>query len=294
MPEPDLMVSQSSTTDRTTQSTKHATEHATEHITEQNPDWNTQEVFVDPENRLVKNVALTGQVSSNGYRYSEQALLEGLPLYEQKPVFLDHALARTSPHQRSTRDLVGTIVNVRYEAGRIRGDIRVLDTEAGRTFLALTESNAPSVGMSHVVLAEKNADGSVVEKIHDVVSVDAVVFPATTKSFYEQTSQRDLLEQQIQHLTQQRNTLQSQCEVERLLDQSQLPPQAVTDQFRQQLLQAESREARLSLIEERMGLVQFLMHKATHPSSQERLREGLIDQLTDEQIINAIRHRTGQ
>jgi ubiquinone biosynthesis protein UbiJ len=39
--------------------------------------------------------------------------------------------------------------------------------------------------MSHVVLAERNGDGAIVEKIHDVISVDAVVGPATTRTFRE-------------------------------------------------------------------------------------------------------------
>src|SRR5690606_29164537 len=72
-----------------------------------------------------------------------------------------------------------------YESGRIRGDIRVLDTDSGRTFLALAESNAPGVGMSHVVLAERSQPDGTVDRIHDVVSVDAVVFPATTRTFRE-------------------------------------------------------------------------------------------------------------
>jgi hypothetical protein len=67
----------------------------------------------------------------------------------------------------------------------VRGDIRVLDTDSGRTFLALAESDTPGVGMSHVVLAERNADGTIVEKIRDVISVDAVVGPATTRTFRE-------------------------------------------------------------------------------------------------------------
>src|SRR5690606_35903290 len=43
-----------------------------------------------------------------------------------------------------------------------------------------------SVGMSHVVLAMRSADKQVVERIEEVISVDAVVFPATTVTFQEQ------------------------------------------------------------------------------------------------------------
>lgn len=155
------------------------------HLVEQVRDWRTAEVCIDAERRLVSNIALAGAQSRNGYRYTEPALRAAVPLYEQKPVFLDHAPNLTRPQERSTRDLVGHIVNPRYEGGRIRADVRVLETEAGRTFLALAESLSPAVGMSHVVLAERSADRTRVERIHEVVSVDAVVFPATAATFRE-------------------------------------------------------------------------------------------------------------
>ncbi len=147
-------------------------------------DWHTQ-LQVDRTNRFVRNVALTGGTSKNGYRYTEQALKNAVSLYERRPVFLDHAADKSRPQERSTRDLVGSIVNPRWESGRIRGDIRVLDTDSGRTFLALADSDAPGVGMSHVVLAERGKTDGAVARIHDVVSVDAVVFPATTTTFRE-------------------------------------------------------------------------------------------------------------
>jgi hypothetical protein len=153
-------------------------------LIERYADWHNG-AAVEPQQRLVRNVALAGRESKNGYAYSEAALQGAVALYEHKPVFLDHAADKSRPQERSTRDLVGSIVNPRFEAGRIRGDIRVLETESGRTFLALAESDAPGVGMSHVVLAERNGDGAIVEKIHDVISVDAVVGPATTRTFRE-------------------------------------------------------------------------------------------------------------
>ena len=278
-------------------------------LTEHIRDWKTREVEIDPANRIVRNVALTGRESKNGYRYSEQALIEGLPLYENKPVFLDHPQSRTQPHQRSTRDLVGSVVNVRYENGRVRGDIRVIDTEAGRTFLALAESNGPAVGMSHVILAEKSADGSQVERIHEVVSVDAVVFPATTNSFHEQhaadgsesslqsnlawlTLERQTLADEIARLITELNELQTECEVDRLLAKAQLPAPAVTELFRRQLLAAPTGEARQALIEERRSLLDSLGRFPNAPQSRERRTDfPATPALTDEQLITAIRRR---
>ncbi|MFW6125429.1 MAG: hypothetical protein ACOC46_04705, partial [Pirellulales bacterium] len=131
-------------------------------------------------------VALVGPASRNSYRYREAALREAAVLYDGKPVFLDHAPDPSRPRERRVRDLAGTLARTRFEHGRLRADVAAVDTEAGRTLLALAQHDRPGVGLSHVVLAERNADGSVVEKIHDVVSVDAVVFPATTTTFHEQ------------------------------------------------------------------------------------------------------------
>ena len=283
---------------------------ACQSLTERIADWKTQEGWIDRENRLVKNVALTGTESKNGYRYSEQALKAGAPLYEHKPVFLDHAASPAQPHRRSTRDLVGSIVNVRYEAGRIKGDIRVIDTEAGRTFLALAESNGPAVGMSHVILAEKNAEGTIVEKIHEVVSVDAVVFPATTKSFQEQHAsenesgggttsdlarERDQLQVEIASLKRERDQLRNVREVERLIEQAALPHHAVSDLFRDQLLKAASDSDRRAMIQERRALVDSLAKSSPSPSSRERLSSESASSagLSDEQLIAAIKRPFG-
>jgi hypothetical protein len=271
-------------------------------LTEHIKDWNTREMRVDRENRVVLNVALTGAESTNGYRYAEAALIEGIPLYENRPVFLDHPHSSTLPHRRSTRDLVGSVVNVRYEAGRIRGDIRVIDTEAGRTFLALAESNGPSVGMSHVILAQKSSDGKFVEKIHEVVSVDAVVFPATTKSFHEQhqageisalIEERKTLEEHIARLKAECAELESLREVELLLQESQLPSAAVTDVLREHLRAAPNAEARRRLLEERRALVESFSRPSQKPVSQERQGDPVRYSLapTDDQLLSALKRR---
>jgi len=149
-------------------------------ITEHIADWRGPDLKVDFTGRLVTDVVLSGPVSRNGHRYTEEALAQAAPLYDRKPVFLDHAPNLAKPFERSMRDLVGSVLQPRFEGGRIRGDIQVLDTEAGRVFLALIDSGNPAVGMSHVVLAQRGRDPQIVERIQDVVSVDAVVFPATT------------------------------------------------------------------------------------------------------------------
>lgn len=161
-----------------------------ETLTEHVADWQAG-MSVDAENRLIRNVALAGRESANGYTYSEAALEQATPLYHGRVVFLDHAEQRKP---RSTRDIAGTIVEARLVDGRPRGDVQLLPGPNGDTLLALAETNAQGVGFSHVVRGRKAGD--VVESIDEVLSVDAVVGPATTTRFSESHNH----DEQLEHL----------------------------------------------------------------------------------------------
>jgi len=275
-------------------------------LTEDLADWSSA-LSVDSQARLVLNVALTGPNSKNGYHYSEAALREAVSLYDQKPVFLDHAPDRLKPRDRSTRDLVGNIINPRYEDGRIRGDIRVLDTESGRTFLALANTNLPGVGMSHVVLAQRSTDGTTVESIRDVVCVDAVINPATTQTFRESLDpavsaeitrlEEHLLTARLEcdHLREQVATLQTRTllaerrtDLHKLLSAAQLPASALTPTFLQQLEQAPTPELRRELLHDRQQLCE--QHRPRHPLSWERSSSQPTTSPTSD-FLAAIKHR---
>jgi hypothetical protein len=274
-------------------------------LTEQLVDWN-HAARIDADARVVRNVALSGNVSKNGYRYSDEALARAVPMYVQRPVFLDHAGDPQRSRDRSTRDLVGSVVNPRFEGGRIRGDIRVLDTEAGRTFLSLAVSASPGLGMSHVVLARRSADGSIVEQIEDVISVDAVVNPATTTTFHEQatepdeslveiTQERDDLLQRIPVLVaeierlkpfeSQLREMQRDQEVQRLLSTSQLPAEIVSEEFRQLLMSAPDDAFRRALIADRRWLAEH--GRPVTPLSHGRQQRG--DAGSDRAFVSVIR-----
>lgn len=270
----------------------------------------SHDVTVDRSSRQVKNVAIAGTVSRNGYRYAVDALRRAVPLYAGRPVFLDHSTDPEQPQTRSTRDLVGTLESVRFaaigrndEEGTIRGDIRVLDTESGRTFLALCESNEPGVGMSHVVMARRSEDGSVVESIEKVVSVDAVMFPATTSRLSEQKTGGDLcgdesatnellstelveshadcdecrgrisdLEAERDQLRVENERLVVEARVvgrEKMLAESGLPASAVSIVFREAVLDANDEETARRLIDDRAALVRETA--VTGPTSDPRV-----------------------
>jgi hypothetical protein len=275
-------------------------------LVEQCGDWRA-DACVEQETRFVRNVALAGRESRNGYVYSESALREAVSLYDRKPVFLDHAPDRGKPQERSTRDLVGSIVNARYEGGRIRGDIRVLETESGQTFLSLVQSDTPGVGMSHVVLAERGADGLTVERIRDVISVDAVVGPATTRTFRESaeevgTTRRDEhgeLLGEISALRARRDELAAEVArltagaeqggsraVRQVLQESGLPEFACGSAFEGQLLGADQ-EQRRALIEERRELLRRAMELGPRSAERGHVRDA--DERTA--FVGAIRRR---
>jgi len=252
-------------------------------IIERNDQWQ-DDIAIDHENSFVRNVVLTSSESRNGYQYDPQALRDATPLYEDKPVFLDHAGDPSRPKNRSTRDLVGSIVNARFVNGKIRGDIRVLKTDSGRIFFELAESDASHVGMSHVVLAHRSADGSRVDKINDVISVDVVVHPATTRTFSESTdvetltdclesvtAERDRLRKSLSQAQDALARLQRERDIDEALRDSELPAEAITETFRLQLLAEADPGRRHSLIQDRLELVQHSMPRTSSMPRQQRL-----------------------
>lgn len=281
-------------------------QHVTLH--ERVESW-AEELSVDEESRIVRNVALAGMQSRNGYTYSENALIAAATLYENRPVFLDHAQGPQRVVDRSTRDLVGTVINARYSNGRIRGDIRVLDTTSGQTFLKLVEGNSPGVGMSHVVLAHRSVDGKSVERIVEVVSVDVVVNPATTSTFSESTvggsasgtvsiearlqlveNERNELLERNQRLLAQLTELQHRESVQQLLASSGLPAESITECFREQLTRAETPEQRLALIEDRQKLLAEVSR--SHPVLSSSRSFAGTKPISDDDFLRVFRRRS--
>jgi hypothetical protein len=164
-------------------------EWLTEELRNHSPDW-LAEATVDREQALVRNVALLGAESRNGYRYTAEAMQQAAPLYEGKPVFVDHGPGPQTLEdsrlgvKRSIRDYAGQVVSPRYVEGRVRGDLHLAGPNTS-WLLDLIAATPRDIGMSHVVLARRVPGSQEVEKIEQVLSVDIVAFPATTSSFQE-------------------------------------------------------------------------------------------------------------
>jgi hypothetical protein len=154
------------------------------------------EATADRDAHLVRNVVLLGPQSKNGYRYSPEAMREAVPLYENRPIFLDHADEAGGPTRRKLRDFAGQVQGPRWEGERLRGDLRLLGPHTAWLF-DLIEASPRDVGMSHVVLGRRGADGLCVEHIERVISVDIVAFPATTSSFREDAGVADWVKQLV-------------------------------------------------------------------------------------------------
>ncbi len=146
---------------------------------------------VTVEDSALRNVALLGPESVNGYHYTQEAMEAAVPLYEGRPVFLNHPDPST-PKKRRVQDYVGKIENTRMEGGRIRGDIKLAGPNK-QLVAELAESNPAEIGMSHVIFASDRKSGNdlYIDSIKSVLSVDVVAFPATTRNFAEQQGEGD-------------------------------------------------------------------------------------------------------
>ncbi|QDT49471.1 hypothetical protein Pan258_35200 [Symmachiella dynata] len=133
----------------------------------------------------IRNVCLCGQKSKNNRTYLPSAFGDG-SIYEGRPVMLDHN--EFAPRSRSIRDFAGTVENVSIRDGKPYGDVKTANTDAGRTLLEIAKSSPRDVGMSHSASGSyQDSARTIVESLHEIHSVDAVMFPATTKNFSEQT-----------------------------------------------------------------------------------------------------------
>ena len=164
------------------------------------------------ESGLIKDVRILGQKSRNGREYSAGAISGAVKLYENAPVFINHADGK-----RSADDRFGLVKNVRIATDGLRGDLEFLATHpmAARVTEDVTR-DMRLFGLSHDVdgTAKRTASGSLlVESIDKVNSVDLVTGAATVTSLREQFEGDDAETTEILNLTEQVSTLKGQLDV---------------------------------------------------------------------------------
>jgi hypothetical protein len=136
-------------------------------------------------------VTVLGLSSRNRRRYTPEAAASALSLYEGVLVNLDHPDHADGP--RSVRDRFGRLVNVRFEGGRVRADLRYNPEHPFAATLEWFAENDPgAIGLSHNAIGEGKEEGGVfvVRKIVELRSVDLVAEPASTRGLFESRRRR--------------------------------------------------------------------------------------------------------
>ncbi len=170
-------------------------------------DFDFSESTVSEDDAFVTSVCLCGNESKNGRRYPPSSFGDA-SVYNDRPVFLSHGIGFSN---RDVRDLAGTIESASIKNGKPYGVIRFTELEAGKSLRSVAKSRLKNVGMSHKIKCKTNKDETVVEQVEEVVSVDLVCFPATTKSLSEEVEDMTdktvevLLEKQIATLQTERD-----------------------------------------------------------------------------------------
>ena len=135
---------------------------------------------------VLRNCKVLGTISQNDREYTLEAKTNGLALYENAKVNINHP---SDPHKsRDFQDRFGFIRSPRIENRDIYGDLYFNPEHPWAKTVAWWAKNAPEcLGLSHNAVGQGRDDNGrfIVEKIVKVRSVDLVADPATTKSLFE-------------------------------------------------------------------------------------------------------------
>jgi hypothetical protein len=145
---------------------------------------------VNREGGYIDDVLICGLSSKNGRDYLSEAFGDG-KIYEGKTVYTNH-----SKNERQIQEKVGWFSHVTMREGRPYGRFNVYKEHRDAAHLyEIAERNPSDIGMSHVAkCSTRRGDNGreVVESIQEVISVDLVATPATTKGLHESTNGKPL------------------------------------------------------------------------------------------------------
>lgn len=149
----------------------------------------SENVRVDRERCLIRNVKVLGYESRNGKRYTEATVRAAIDLYRGAPVNVNHSAKADDGRERPVEDRFGWLENVRHERDGLYADLRYLKSDPRSEKVAeIAESNPRLIGMSHHAYGSGRPDAKgtlIVEQITRVKSVDLVCDPATTRGLFE-------------------------------------------------------------------------------------------------------------
>jgi len=146
----------------------------------------SMDLVVDRANGIIKNAKICGFESKNNRVYTEQALKQGVHLYDGAVVNIDH-LTETDVHRKLT-DRLGRITNPRFVANDgIRGDFEILVSHPLAEMIFEAAERGIPLGFSHTAEGEvEDKDGvEYVVRLESITSVDVVANPATNSTFAE-------------------------------------------------------------------------------------------------------------
>lgn len=159
---------------------------------------NFEQTQYSESEQLIKNVLLCGESSKNGYTYPPACFRNDehvKKLYESVPVYIDHS---QNPTGRSVRDLAGVIRNPRMVNGRPYGDIELESSvNCGVDLGKLAQKRLRGLGLSHVAACTMEKGKKAVALVEQVISVDVVMSPATTITFFEQEHEEQMELEQL-------------------------------------------------------------------------------------------------
>jgi hypothetical protein len=144
---------------------------------------------------VVRNVKFLGFKSRNRRRYLPEAVDDALHLYNGMVVNINHP-ADGAGQPRSVLDRFGRLSNPRRGDDGAYADMSYNPKHPfAEVFRWYVQNDPAAVGLSHNAVGSGRQDGGefLVEKIHEVRSVDLVADPATTKSLFESMDYDDPL-----------------------------------------------------------------------------------------------------
>jgi hypothetical protein len=143
---------------------------------------------VDREGGVIRRVKILGSESANGRTYPAATIVKAANLYEGVKVNLNHPDDSPSTPRRY-EDRLGALHDVTVAGDGLYADLRFNPKHPVTEQLLWDAEHAPeNVGLSHNVraaISKKPGGKVVVEEINQVLSVDLVADPATTKGLFE-------------------------------------------------------------------------------------------------------------